>query len=151
MEEVTYPMHKGAKTALYIMCGLLVILCATIPLAAYFLYRVQTAGARLRKTGLTVRGLGTVDVEFDDIERLGLLSVPVGGAGLGRVLAVARVGGEVASNLVIKTKSGKNEKVIISQFDQWPQFMEELKKSVRVPCEDIQMGALSWKWPDKAA
>jgi hypothetical protein len=57
----------------------------------------------------------------------------------------------VASNLVIQTKAGKNEKVIISQFDQWPQFMDALKKSVRVPCEDLQMGALTWKWPDKAA
>ena len=47
MEDVTYPMHKGAKTALYIMCALMVVLCATAPLAIYFLYGYRHS--RLRR------------------------------------------------------------------------------------------------------
>jgi hypothetical protein len=148
-DEVIYPLHKGAKTALIVVCVLLVVLCVTIPLAAYFFYRVQTAGARLRRTGLTIRSLGTFEVEFGDIERLGVLTVPVVASGVGGALAKARVGGEVATNLVVRTRAGKDKRVIISQFDKWDELLAEVKKSVQVPCEDIKMGLVTWKWPEK--
>jgi hypothetical protein len=151
MDEVVYPMHKGARTALIVTSVLLMVLCVTIPVGIYFLYRVQTAGARLRRTGLTVRSLGTFEVEFDQIARLGLLESPIVAKGVGGALAKARVGGDVATNLVVRTKDGKDKRVIISQYDKWDELVEQVKKSVPVPCESLKMGLVTWKWPEKTA
>lgn len=151
MEETVYPLHKGARTALIVVGVLLCVLCVTIPAGVYVFFRVKTAGARLRRTGLTVRGLGTTSVEFGDVERLGLLRVPIVAKGVGGALAKQRVGGEVGTNLVVRTRAGKDQRILISQYEKWEELVEEVKKSVQVPCEDIQMGLITWKWPDRAA
>lgn len=151
MEETVYPLHKGARTSLIVVAVLLCVLCVTIPAAIYVLYRVKTGGIRLRRTGLTARGLGTTELEFGEIERLGLLRVPIVAGGVGGALARQRMGGDAATHLVVRTRAGKDKRVIVSQFEKWEELVEEVKRSVQVPCEDIQMGMLTWKWPDRAA
>ncbi|MBX7101675.1 MAG: hypothetical protein K1X89_28430 [Myxococcaceae bacterium] len=149
MDEVHYPLHKGAKVALNIVGGLLILLCVTIPVSIFVFIRVATAKVTLRRSGLDATLFVTTSIEFDDVARLGLLRVPVVAGGLGGYLARQKVGGSEAVNLVVQTKAGKDKKFIVSQFENWQELVEKVKQSVSVPCEDIKMGMLSWKWPEK--
>lgn len=146
-----FRMHKGARTALNISGALLILLCVTIPVAAWIFYRVSKAKVTVRPDGLDAEGLLTDSVKFDDIERFGVLRVPLAARGLGAVLANMKLDnmGE-GVNLVFRLKNGKDVKFIANQYERHAELIELVSKSVRVPRETITMGVLSWKWPERA-
>lgn len=145
-----FRMHKGARTALIITGVLLCILCVTIPFAVWIFYRVSRAKVTVRPDGLDAEGLMTDSVQFDDVERFGVLRIPLAARGLGAVLANMKLDnmGE-GVNLVFRLKNGKDVKFIANQYERHAELIELVSKSVRVPRETITMGVLSWKWPEK--
>ena len=146
-----FRMHKGARTALIITGVLLCVLCVTIPFAVWIFYRVSRAKVTVRPDGLDAQGLMTDSVQFDDVERFGVLRIPLAARGLGAVLANMKLDnmGE-GVNLVFRLKDGKDVKFIANQYERHAELIELVSKSVRVPRETITMGLLSWKWPEKA-
>lgn len=151
MATVEFPMHSRARTALNITGGLLVLLCVTIPFAIWVFYRVTKAKVTVTPEGLEATGLMTDTLRFDDVERFGVLRIPLAARGLGAVLANMKLDnmGE-GVNLVFRLKNGKDVKFISNQYERHAELIELVTKSVRVPREDLKMGLLSWKWPEKA-
>ncbi len=55
-------------------------------------------------------------------------------------------------NLVAKLKSGKNVKFLLNQYENHGLIIERVKQALpSVPLEEIPMGMLTWKWPERAA
>lgn len=150
MEATEYPMHKGARTSLYVVAALLVLLCFTIPFAVYIFIRVRGAKVRVRSSGLEARGLLTTEVPFDQVERAGVLRVPLVARGLGAVLARMKLDNmDEGVNLVFRLRGGKDLKVLVNQFENHRELVERVRGAVRVPLEDITMGTFGWKWPER--
>lgn len=143
-------MHKGARTALIIVGVLLCVLCVTIPFAVWVFYRVGRARVVVRPDGLEAVALMTDTVAFDDVERFGVLRIPLAARGLGAVIANMKLDnmGE-GVNLVFRLKSGKDVKFLANQYERHAELIERVSKSVRVPRETIPMGLLGWKWPER--
>ncbi|MBE2253811.1 MAG: hypothetical protein IAE78_30050 [Myxococcus sp.] len=151
MAAVEFPMHKKAKTALNITGGLLIILCVTVPFALWVFYRVSKAKVTVTPEGLEAAGLTTDTVRFDDVARFGILRIPMVARGIGGVLANMKLDnmGE-GVNFVFRLKNGKDVKFVVNQYERHQELIELVTKSLPVPREDIKMGLLSWKWPEKA-
>lgn len=150
MDAVEFPMHKGARTSLYVVAALLVLLCVTIPFALYIVVRVRSAKVRVTSAGLEARGLLTTSVPFDEVERAGVLRVPLVARGLGAVLARMKLDNmDEGVNLVFRLRGGKDLKVLVNQFENHRDLVERVRASVRVPLEDVKMGVFGWKWPER--
>ncbi len=150
MDATEYPMHKSARTSLYVVAALLVLLCFTVPFAVYIVLRVRTARVRVTSSGLEARGLLTTAVEFDQVERAGVLRIPLVARGLGGVLARMKLDNmNEGVNLVFRLRGGKDVKVLVNQFERHAELVERVSGAVRVPVEDITMGVFGWKWPQR--
>lgn len=151
MNELEFPMHKGARTALNITGVLLIILCVTIPFAVWVFYRVSKAKVTVGTEELVASGLVTDRVRFADVERFGVLRIPMVARGIGGVLANMKLDnmGE-GVNLVFRMKDGKDVKFVCNQYERHQELIEAVTKAVRVPRETIAMGVLTWKWPERA-
>jgi hypothetical protein len=151
--DAVYPFHKGARTALYIVAVLLIVLVITIPLAIYFFIRVGSGKVIVSKTGVRAEGLMLTDsFEFADVARLGLLKSPIHGAGIGVAIARMKLGGlGYGMNVVVKTRAGKTIKFISNQYERHEEMIAQIQKAVPVPCEQLEIGMVSIKWPDRAA
>lgn len=149
--NLEFRMHKNARTALIITGVLLCILCFTIPVAIWMFWRVSRAKVAVTSDGVVAEGLLTNTVKFDDIERFGVLRVPLVARGIGAILANMKLDnmGE-GVNAVFKLKDGKEVKVLTNQFERHQELMAELSKRVRVPTETLTMGLVSLKWPERA-
>lgn len=148
-----YPFHKGARTALYIVAVLLIVLVMTIPLAIYFFIRIGSGKVVITKTGVRAEGLMLTDkFEFADVARLGLLKAPLQGAGVGVAIANMKLGGlGYGMNVVVKTRAGKTIKFISNQYERHEDMIAKIQQAVPLPCEQVEVGAFSLKWPDRAA
>lgn len=144
-------MHKGARTALNVTGGLLVLLCVTIPFAAWIFWRVSRAKVTIGPASVVAEGLVTDTVNFDEVERFGVLRVPVVARGLGAVLANMKLDnmGE-GVNVVFKLKNGKDVKFIANQYERHAELIDELARRVQVPKETLAMGLVSHKWPERS-
>ncbi len=149
--ELEFPLHKPGKTANIILAVLLCILCVTVPAAIWLLTRLGKMKVIVRSDGLEAIGpFMTDEVKFDDVERFGILRVPMVARGLGGIVAAMKLNNmNEGVNLVFKLKSGKEVKFIGNQFDNHDGLVEAVTARVRVPREEIKMGILSWKWPEK--
>lgn len=145
-----FPLHKGARTALIIVGVLLCLLCVTIPVAVWIFYRVSKGKVTVTPDGLTAGAILSDTVTFADVERLGLLRVPLAARGLGAVIANMKLDnmGE-GLNLVFRLKNGRDVKFIANQFERHAELIELVKQKVNLPLETIPMGLLSWKWPER--
>jgi hypothetical protein len=152
MNEVDFPLHKPGRTSLIITSVLLMILCMTFPVAIYMLVRMGSLRVRVGARGLEAKGwFMTDEVNWDDVERFGVLRVPVVARGLGAVIARMKLNNmNEGVNLVFRLKNGKDVKFIANQYENHEAMIERVAASVRVPKEEIKMGLLSWKWPEKA-
>ena len=150
--ELEFPLHKPGKTANIILAVLLCILCVTVPAAIWLLTRLGKAKAIVRADGLEVIGpFMTDELKFDDVARFGILRVPMAARGLGGLVAAMKLNNmNEGVNLVFKLKSGKEVKFIGNQCENHDGLIEAVTARVRVPREEIKMGILSWKWPEKA-
>lgn len=147
-----FVMHKGARTALTIMAVLMLLLCVTIPLSVWIFIRLGRAKVTVKPDGLEASAILSDAVQFDDVERFGVLRIPLAARGLGAVIANMKLDnmGE-GVNLVFRLKStGKDVKFLANQYERHAELIELVTKSVRVPCETIPMGLLGWKWPERS-
>lgn len=153
MDDVvaSYPFHKGAKTALYIAAFLCILLIVSIPLAAWLFYRVSVARVYITRTGVKAEGLIMSDVfDFANVDRIGLLQIPLAARGLGAVIADMKLKNMgYGLNLVVKTKAGKEVKFITNQYENHEELIEKVKAAVGKPMETVTMGVFSAKWPEK--
>ncbi len=152
MEAIDFPMHKGARTSLIVVGVLLCLLCFTIPFGIYIFIRIGSCRVRLTSSGLEARGLVTDLVNFDDVERVGVLRVPVVARGIGGMLARMKLDNmNEGVNLVFRLRNGKDVKFAANQYERHQEMLEKVAASVRKPMETITMGLLSWKWPERTA
>ena len=153
-DESEFPLHKGARGSFYFLAALLVLLFITIPFSIILIFRVSKAKVIVSRTGVkAISPLFTTDAfEFSDVARFGLLKVPLGGAGIGRAVANIKLGGlGYGLNIVVQTRAGKTIKFISNQYERHEELIAKLKQAIPLPCEDITMGLLSMKWPERAA
>lgn len=149
-DVIEYPFHKAAKTSLIIAGVLCCILVFAAPIGIWIIYKVTRARVTISPTGVKVNGLFSSGFEFADVERLGLLKIPIAARGAGGALAQAKLGGlPYGLNLVAKLKNGKNVKFITNQHERHEEMIEKIKANVNVPCEEIPMGIFGWKWPEQ--
>jgi hypothetical protein len=137
--------------AFIIMGVLLCVLCVPFPLALWIFWRIGRAKVEVRPDGLTAEGPVLTDVvRFEDVQRLGLLRVPLVAKGLGATIANMKLDnlGE-GLNLVFRLKDGSDVKFIANQYERHTELIEAVRQATRLPCEPIQMGLLSWKWPER--
>lgn len=151
MNELEFPLHKPARTSLTVVAVLLMLLCVTFPAAIYLLVRLSQMKVKLTATGLEALGFLTDTVQFDQVERFGVLHVPVVAGGLGGYLARMKLNHmSEGLNLVFLLKNGKTVKFIANQYERHDELINKVAASVRVPREEIQMGLFNWKWPERA-
>ncbi|MBK7857234.1 MAG: hypothetical protein IPJ65_01165 [Archangiaceae bacterium] len=152
METIEYPFHKGARTSLYVVAALCIILVCAAPIGLFFIWRVSKGKVSIDSTRIRADGLMSDEIAFADVERLGILKIPLGGAGLGRALARLKLDNmDHGVNLVARLKSGKNVKFLLNQYERHGEIIEKVKQACpSVPMEEIPMGLLTWKWPEPA-
>ena len=150
MNELEFPIHKPARTSLTVVAVLLMLLCFTFPAAIYLLVRLSQMKVKLTATGLEALGFLTDKVEFDQVERFGVLHVPVVAGGLGGYLARMKLNHmNEGLNLVFLLKNGKTVKFIANQYERHDELISKVAASVRAPREELQMGLFNWKWPER--
>lgn len=144
-----YPMHKAAKTSLRIAGVLMCLPVMTAPIGIYFLYRIGRAKVTITPTGVTAAGVTSASFVFADVARFGLLKIPIAGnKGVAGALAQSKLGGlDYGLNVVVQTRAGKNIKFVTNQFERHEDMIARITQAISVPCEELTMGALSWKWP----
>lgn len=151
MNELEFPVHKAGRTSLTVVAVLLMVLCVTFPAAIYVLVRLAKMRVKVTPTGLEARGMVTDEVAFDQVARFGVLHVPVVAGGLGGYLARMKLNHmSEGLNLVFLMKDGKTVKFLANQYERHDELIDRVAASVRVPREEIQMGLLTWKWPERA-
>lgn len=87
MNELEFPIHKLARTSFIILSVLLCILCLTIPVAVFILIRLGSMRVKVTDRGLEARAIVTDTVDFAEVDRFGILTVPVVARGLGGLVA----------------------------------------------------------------
>ncbi|GEM_PF-2369813 len=153
VDAAEFPLHKGAKGSFIFVGVLLCLLVLTVPLAIWVFFRVGRGKVVVSRSGVEAAGIMLTDrFEFSDVARLGILTVPLAGAGIGRVVANIKLGGlGYGLNVVVQTRAGKTIKFIANQYERHEELIERIKKAVPLPCETIQMGLVSMKWPERSA
>jgi len=153
METAEFPFHKGARTALYVAAGLCIVLVCAAPVGLYFIWRVMKGKVTIDAQRIRAEGLMTDEIVFADVERLGLLNIPLVARGIGGMLARMKLDNmDHGVNLVARLKNGKNVKFVLNQYENHAQIIERVKQACpSVPMESISMGLLTWKWPERAA
>jgi hypothetical protein len=151
MEEVEFKMHKGARTSLIVVGVLLLLLCVTIPFGIYIFIRIGTCRVKVGARQLEARGLVTDTINFDEVDRVGVLRVPVVARGIGGALARMKLDNmDEGVNLVFRLKSGKDIKFQANQYERHTELLAHVAKATGKSLETIPMGMFSWKWPDRA-
>ena len=153
METVEFPFHKGARTSLYIAAALCILIVCAAPIGAYFIWRVMKGKITIDSQKIRAEGLMTDEIVWAEVERIGLLNIPLGGAGIGRMLARMKLDNmDYGVNLVAKLKNGKDVKFLLNQYENHGQIIDKVKQATpNLTMEEIPMGLLSWKWPERAA
>jgi hypothetical protein len=146
-----YPMHRGAKTALYIAGGLTCLLIVTIPLGLFIIWRASRGRVELSAEGVTQYGLGSTRIRFSEVQRLGVLSIPIHARGLGGALARKKCGGPNGVNFCAMDRRGKTHKFVASMYENYGEIFERSSQATQRPVETLSMGALKLRWPDAAA
>jgi hypothetical protein len=151
MEPLDFAMHKGARTSLIIVGVLLCLLCVTAPFGIYIFIRIGSCRVRLANRTLEARGLVTDTVNLDDVERAGVLRIPMVARGVGGALARMKLDNmNEGVNLVFRLKNGKDVKFAANQYERHTELLEKVSAMLGKPLETIPMGLLSWKWPERA-
>jgi hypothetical protein len=149
METVEYPFHKGARTSLYIAAALCIILVCAAPIGLYFIYRVSKGKVTIDSQKLRAEGLMTDEIVFADVDRLGVVNIPMVARGIGGMLARMKLDNmDYGVNLVARLKNGKDVKFLVNQYENHQAIIDKVKQALpNVPIETIPMGIFSWKWP----
>lgn len=146
-QPLVFPFHKGAKVALNIVGGLLVILIVTIPMSIWIFVRTSMGRIEIAGSQLIARALFTKRWDLTRIRRLGVLSVPIYARGLGGVLARRKVGGSHAIHLCTIDDRKKKSSIIVSMYERYPDIINQVSMMTRLPVEELKVGAFGPKWP----
>lgn len=146
-QSLVWKLHSGAKTALNIVGGLLVLLIVTIPFAIYVF--VRTAGARVELTGdqLIFKNLLSKRWKLASLRRLGVLAMPMYARGIGGILARKKVGGDHAIHLCAIDERGKKMSMLVSMFERHQEIIQQVAARTGLPVEEVKSGAFGPKWP----
>lgn len=146
-QTLVWKLHSGAKMALNVVGGLLVLLIVTIPFAIFVF--VRTAGARVAIAGdeLTFRNLFSKKWKLSSLRRLGVLAVPVYARGIGGMLARKKVGGDRAIHICGIDDRGKKMNLLISMFERHQEIINHVAMVTGLPVEEVKSGAFGPKWP----
>jgi hypothetical protein len=146
-----YPFHKGARTALYVAGALLILLLCTFPIGAFIIWRVGKARVTVSGTGLRAEGILTDELQFADVERIGILKVPLVARGIGGSLARMKLNNmDEGVNLVARLRGGKTVKFLLNQYERHEEIIEKVRAALPgLELEQVTMGALTWKWPER--
>lgn len=146
-----YPVHKNAKTSFVVVAVLLCLLIVTIPAALWVLVRLGRMKVSLRGDGLEAIGVFVTDtVAWDDVERFGVLRVRVVAGGIGGSLARMKLDHmHEGVNVIFRLRGGREVKFVSNQYEGWEKLLEDIAARVRVPREEVTMGLLSAKWPER--
>src|SRR5258706_12848804 len=118
METAEFPFHKGARMSLYVAAALCIVLVCAAPIGAYFIWRVSKGKVSVDGTRVRAEGLLTDEIVFADVERLGILKIPLGARGIGGALARMKLNNmDYGVNLVAKLRTGKNVKFLLNQYE----------------------------------
>ena len=143
----SYSFAPQVKSAIVIFAVILCVLVVTIPGAIYLLIKRGSARLELSDDGFEVSGLGGRQRwKFDDLERIGLLSIQITGGGAGAGLGHKINGGSPAVNLCGRTKKGKTRKFMISRFEHYEQILAQIEQVSGLRLESVSMGAFGPKW-----
>jgi hypothetical protein len=128
---------------------LFAVLIITLPVAIYFFVKSRKARIDFDRRGFTVRALGPGSQrwDYDNLARLGTLSIHVVGGGP----LVKLNGGAVAVNLIAKNHAGKTRKFMLSRFDRWQEILERASRESGLPIETVSQGAMGPAWPKAAS
>ncbi|MBL8952972.1 MAG: hypothetical protein JNK82_19500 [Myxococcaceae bacterium] len=153
MEATEYPFHKGARTSLYVAAGLCILLVCAAPIGAYFIWRVMKGKVIIDSQKIRAEGMLTDEIVFSDVERVGLLRIPMVAGGIGGMLARMKLNNmDHGINLVARLNNGKDVKFLLNQYENHEQIIERVKQALPTKqLEEIPMGMLTWKWPERAA
>lgn len=153
METLEYPFHKGARTSLYVAAALCILLVCAAPIGFYFIWRIGKGKVTIDGQKIRADGLMSDEIQWSEVDRLGLLHIPMVARGVGGMLARMKLNNmDTGINLVARLKSGKDVKFLLNQYENHDQIIEKVKQACpSVPMETIPMGVFSWKWPEKAA
>jgi hypothetical protein len=145
-----YPFHKGARSAYNVTGVLCCLLVVGIPLGIWIFMRAAAARVTLTGTGLEAKGVfSTRKIEFADIDRLGMLKVPITAPGIGGALARQKVGGGDGIHLVARTKDGTNWNFLASMYEGMDDIFNAVSSATGKPVEPVTaglMGVSSTKW-----
>jgi hypothetical protein len=151
MENREFRLHKGARTALNIAGILCIVLIIAAPFGIWIMLRVAGGKLILGAQGLVAKALGTVQYDWKDVDRIGLVSVPIVARGIGGMLARQKVGGDFALNVCVLLRSGKKRMFTVSMYEDHQAALEQITAAVGKPYEDLKMGVFGVKWPDAKA
>ena len=144
---MTKRFHDGARSAFKFTAILLYATILAIPFAAWIQWRAKRACVVIDDTGLVARNVfATVRARFDEIARLGVLRVRLGATGIAGHYARKKVGGDVALQLWLRTRSGKTRRIVISMYEDHDALVAEISRRTGLALESIAVGALGAKW-----
>ncbi len=146
----SFPMHKGARGALYFAAFLCILIIIASPLGIWMILRARKGRVDFVPGGLNAYGMTTTRLVYADVERIGVMKVPVLARGLlGRWLVHKKLGGaREASNLVARTRTGKKLRILLNQFRDPERILSKVTAEVGKPMEEVPMGALGPRWSD---
>src|SRR5262249_48273292 len=123
---LVFRLHPGARGALNVVGGLLILLVVTIPFAIWIF--IRTAGAKIEITAdeLLFKNLVSKRWRLASLRRIGVLSVPVIARGIGGALARRKVGGNQAIHLCAIDDRGKKLNVLVSMFERFPDIINHV-------------------------
>jgi hypothetical protein len=151
MENREYRLHQGARTALNVAGILCLVLIIGAPFGIWILWRVAGGKIILSPGGVVAKALMTVSFDWKDVDRIGVVRVPIIARGIGGMLARKKVGGDHSVNVCVKLRNQKKRMIIISQFEDYQTAMEQISSAVGKPYEELTMGAFGVKWPEAKA
>ena len=122
------------------------MLIVTIPIAIGIFISAARGRIELMHDAIVVRGLWATRIPLTDVQRLGVLHVPVVGRGIGRALARKKVGGSVGVNLCVMNSQGKTRKVLASMYENYQDLISRTQHIVHRPIETVQVGLIGPKW-----
>lgn len=151
LDDTEFPMHKGAKTSLYIAGALCILLVCAAPIGLYFIWRTSKGRVLLNRTRIRAEGLMNDEIVFADVERIGLLNIPMVARGIGGMLARIKLDNmDYGVNLVARLKNGKDVKFVLNQYQDHGRIIDRVKEALpALKMEEIPMGVFTWKWPER--
>ena len=78
-----------------------------------------------------------------------MLRIPIVARGIGGALARMMVGGDYGINLVVRTKAGKDVKLIASQYERHDEIIQKVAQACGKDLEQMPMGMFTWSWPQR--